>query len=501
MNYQEFKNYIETKKNVDKKVYDELVKICGEENVNILFDRYINDASIEDDASKINRTSYYVELTSADAINDDVTNLDKFAENIAIDADSVKVYLKDIGTIPLLTSEQEFNMLSELQALKQEIEAKEITAEGVRDNLISLGYQWKNTIGFNTHSLQTQLFHLNSYINSIDVKNSQDKARLDELTNSLRDLKLLYNKSDLIDRFMSSNLRLVVSIAKRYVGRGVEFLDLIQEGNLGLRKAVQKFDVDKGFKFSTYATWWIRQSITRSIADNGKTIRIPVHLHELINKVKVVEKELESKLCRKPNDHEILTYFENEARRELIERDHIANPTDKQISEKCKVTLDKLNEIKKVSQDTVSLSTPIGEEEDSLLQDFIQDDEANVEEVVMSQLLKDYFMKVLPKLKNGSKTDERTILVILLRYGFEVGYYMEYNDFRTIMRSSTKNAVLTEDEIKRLYYRLTANTRAYTLEEVGKILGVTRERVRQIEAKSLRKLKAVTRTDRSLLSH
>lgn len=500
MNYQEFKNYIETKKIVDKKVYDELVNICGEENVTILFDRYINDASVEDDANKINRTSYYVELTSAEAMNDDVTNLDKFAENIAVDADSVKVYLKEIGTIPLLTPEQEFNMLSELQALKEEINGKGITVEGVRANLSSLGYQWKNGLASNTNALQTQLFHLNSYINNIDIKNSQDKAKVDELTNSLRDLKLLYKQSDLTDKFMSANLRLVVSIAKRYVGRGVEFLDLIQEGNLGLRKAVQKFDVDKGFKFSTYATWWVRQSITRSIADNGKTIRIPVHLHELINKVKVVEKELESKLCRKPSDKDIIEYFENEARRELVERDHIDNPTQKQIEEKCKITFAKLKEIQKVSQDTISLSTPIGEEEDSLLQDFIQDDESNVEEVVMSQLLKDYFMKVLPKLKT-SKNEERTILVILLRYGFEVGYYMDYESFRTVIKSNSKNLKTPEDEIKRLYYRLTANTRAYTLEEVGKILGVTRERVRQIEAKSLRKLRAVTRTDRSLLTH
>ncbi len=274
---------------------------------------------------------------------------DPSADGIITD-DPVKVYLKEIGRVPLLTPEEEIDLSIKI-------------AEG----------------------------------------NKYAKKRLSE-----------------------ANLRLVVSIAKRYVGRGMQFLDLIQEGNLGLIKAVEKFDHTKGFKFSTYATWWIRQAITRAIADQARTIRIPVHMVETINKVKKVSSQLLHK-----NGHE---------------------PTAEEIAAELEMPPDKVREIMRVAQEPVSLETPIGEEEDSHLGDFIPDDEALAPaDAASHMLLKEQLRDVLATL---TPREEK---VLALRFGLEDG-------------------------------------RPRTLEEVGKEFDVTRERIRQIEAKALRKLRHPSRS-------
>ena len=287
-------------------------------------------------------------LTEEDEV--DVENLDlSIPDGISIE-DPVRMYLKEIGKVPLLSAEEEIELAKRMELGDQEA-----------------------------------------------------KKRLAE-----------------------ANLRLVVSIAKRYVGRGMLFLDLIQEGNLGLIKAVEKFDYRKGYKFSTYATWWIRQAITRAIADQARTIRIPVHMVETINKLIRVSRQLLQELGREP--------------------------TPEEISDEMNMPVDRVREILKISQEPVSLETPIGEEEDSHLGDFIQDDNVPVPaDAAAFTLLKEQLVEVL-----GTLT-EREQKVLRLRFGLDDG-------------------------------------RARTLEEVGKEFNVTRERIRQIEAKALRKLRHPSRS-------
>jgi RNA polymerase primary sigma factor len=309
------------------------------------------------DESKDEKPEAAVEAEGTEVIPDGMMSLD----------DPVRMYLKEIGRVPLLSMEQE-------KSLAMRIEAGEI--ETAKNN------------------------------------GSSDWALAEDGDEAKRQLT-------------EANLRLVVSIAKKYVGRGMLFLDLIQEGNLGLIRAVEKFDYRKGYKFSTYATWWIRQAITRALADQARTIRIPVHMVETINRLIKVSRQLLQELGREPSVEEI--------------------------AEAMALTPEKVREVMKISQEPISLETPIGEEEDSHLGDFIEDQEAIAPaEAASVMLLKEKMQDVLQNLT------ERERKVLVLRFGLEDGHQR-------------------------------------TLEEVGQEFGVTRERIRQIEAKALRKLRHPSR--------
>jgi len=293
------------------------------------------------------------------------------------------MYLKEIGKVPLLTARQEVDLAMKIEAGLLAVEELDAAAEkGIK-------------------------------------LDRAEQRRLERLERIGVDAK---------KQLVEANLRLVVSIAKRYVGRGMLFLDLIQEGNLGLIRAVEKFDYTKGFKFSTYATWWIRQAITRAIADQARTIRIPVHMVETINKLIRIQRQLLQELGREP--------------------------TPEEIGEKMDMTAERVREILKISQEPVSLETPIGEEEDSQLGDFIEDGEAVVPPDAASfSMLQEQLAKVLDSLS------ERERKVIELRFGLDDGH-------------------------------------PRTLEEVGREFGVTRERIRQIESKTLCKLRHPSRSSR-----
>ena len=350
--------------------------------------------------------------------------------------DPVKNYLKQIGQIPLLSAEQEVDLSKRIHS---GAEAAHIL-QADRQKYGAPEYIKKNSARFSFEEDENS----RSYTEDIDEegneKSSEDaeeKAAEEEameavengpLTEERRQELLKIRRDGLNARrsLSEANLRLVVSIAKKYVGRGMQFLDLIQEGNLGLLKAVEKFDYTKGFKFSTYATWWIRQAITRAIADQARTIRIPVHMVETISKVKKVSSQL------------------------LHETGH--DPSAEEIAEKLNMPAERVREIMRIAQDPVSLETPIGEEEDSHLGDFIPDDDAPAPSDAASlMLLKEQLNDVL------STLTDREAKVLKLRFGLEDG-------------------------------------RSRTLEEVGKEFDVTRERIRQIEAKALRKLRHPSRS-------
>lgn len=309
--------------------------------------------------------------------------------------------------IELLYEELEKEGIELVEDLDKELEAIEISNEEINDLSVPEGVNIDD--------------HVKMYlkeIGKVDLLSADEERNLAE--------RMAEGDEEAKKKLAESNLRLVVSIAKRYVGRGMLFLDLIQEGNLGLIKAVDKFDYQKGYKFSTYATWWIRQAITRAIADQARTIRIPVHMVETINKLVRVQRQLVQELGREPSIEEL--------------------------AEALNMPEDKVREISKISQEPVSLETPIGEEEDSHLGDFIPDDEAQAPQDAASYvLLKEQLNEVLNTLT------PREAMVLRLRFGLDDGSQR-------------------------------------TLEEVGKEFDVTRERIRQIEAKALRKLRHPSRS-------
>ena len=326
-------------------------------------------------------------LTEEDEV--DVENIDlSVPEGVSIE-DPVRMYLKEIGKVPLLSAEEEIELAKKMESSAE----MALELPGLKEELAN-------------------------------TKKKKDAADIEKRIAQIEEA--LEEGEEAKKKLAEANLRLVVSIAKRYVGRGMLFLDLIQEGNLGLIKAVEKFDYTKGYKFSTYTTWWIRQAITRAIADQARTIRIPVHMVETINKLIRVSRQLLQELGREPLPEEI--------------------------AEEMELPVERVREILKISQEPVSLETPIGEEEDSHLGDFIQDDNVPVPaDAAAFTLLKEQLVEVL-----GTLTD-REQKVLRLRFGLDDG-------------------------------------RARTLEEVGGEFGVTRERIRQIEAKALRKLRHPSRS-------
>lgn len=373
LEYQEIADFFKDL-NLDPEKFEMVIDYLEQNGIDVL--KISNDDDVDDD----------IILDDEDEVEVEKIDL-SVPEGVSVE-DPVRMYLKEIGKVPLLSADEEIEL-----------------AQNMEDGAVA-----------------TEM--INVLKGRLDGASEEEKAEIKEEIKTLqRDVD---KGADAKKRLAEANLRLVVSIAKRYVGRGMLFLDLIQEGNLGLIKAVEKFDYKKGYKFSTYATWWIRQAITRAIADQARTIRIPVHMVETINKLIRVSRQLLQELGREPSPEEI--------------------------AKEMNMPVERVREILKISQEPVSLETPIGEEEDSHLGDFIKDDNVPVPaDAAAFTLLKEQLEEVL-----GTLT-EREQKVLTLRFGLEDG-------------------------------------RARTLEEVGKEFNVTRERIRQIEAKALRKLRHPSRS-------
>ena len=373
LEYQEIADFFNDL-NLDPEKFEMVIDYLEQNGIDVL--KISNDDDVDDD----------IILDDEDEVEVEKIDL-SVPEGVSVE-DPVRMYLKEIGKVPLLSADEEIEL-----------------AQNMEDGAVAIE-------------------KINVLKGRLDGASEEEKAEIKEEIKTLqRDVD---KGADAKKRLAEANLRLVVSIAKRYVGRGMLFLDLIQEGNLGLIKAVEKFDYKKGYKFSTYATWWIRQAITRAIADQARTIRIPVHMVETINKLIRVSRQLLQELGREPSPEEI--------------------------AKEMNMPVERVREILKISQEPVSLETPIGEEEDSHLGDFIKDDNVPVPaDAAAFTLLKEQLEEVL-----GTLT-EREQKVLTLRFGLEDG-------------------------------------RARTLEEVGKEFNVTRERIRQIEAKALRKLRHPSRS-------
>ncbi len=368
-------NTIESKEitkyySVDSDEYDKVVSFLDEQGITV---KESEDTFEED-----------IEGPSADDIIDDVedeplTNesLEKLAATVKVN-DPVRLYLKEIGNIPLLTHDEEVKYAREIEAGKK-----------AKARLDEIG--WDNDGKISDEEYQELL----------DIDEKGDIAR---------------------DKLAEANLRLVVNSAKKYTDRGLAFLDLIQEGNMGLLRAVDKFEVDKGFKFSTYATWWIRQAITRAVADQARTIRIPVHMVETINKLMRIQRQLVQDLSREP--------------------------THEEIAEKMGISVDKVQNILKIAQEPISLEKPVGEEEDSSLGDFVADTTAQ-----------------------------------------DPYEYTQKNKLREELDSALATLTDREEMVIRYRFGLCDDKKPRTLEEVGQIFHVTRERIRQIESKALNKLR------------
>ena len=373
LEYQEIADFFKDL-NLDPEKFEMVIDYLEQNGIDVL--KISNDDDVDDD----------IILDEEDEVEVEKIDL-SVPEGVSVE-DPVRMYLKEIGKVPLLSADEEIEL-----------------AQNMEDGAVATE-------------------KINVLKGRLDGASEEEKAEIKEEIKTLqRDVD---KGADAKKRLAEANLRLVVSIAKRYVGRGMLFLDLIQEGNLGLIKAVEKFDYKKGYKFSTYATWWIRQAITRAIADQARTIRIPVHMVETINKLIRVSRQLLQELGREPSPEEI--------------------------AKEMSMPVERVREILKISQEPVSLETPIGEEEDSHLGDFIKDDNVPVPaDAAAFTLLQEQLEEVL-----GTLT-EREQKVLTLRFGLEDG-------------------------------------RARTLEEVGKEFNVTRERIRQIEAKALRKLRHPSRS-------
>lgn len=404
-----------------------------------------------------------------------------------VNFDITKIYFRDICSKKLLTKEEEIKFFEDMNKAKAKL--KNVDIDKINKELEIYGYEFSKNNDNTLKSLEDKMYYVNKLIMHLGNESTYvvEAKKLKKLFNKL---KKYYDYRCLVTQFMEANLRLVVFCAKRYADSNMDFLDLIQEGNLGLERAISKYDVSKGFRFSTYAICWIRQAMVSSIIDHSRTIRVPLYFNEVIGRVKDVRDLLQYKLHRNPTDDEVIEEFYRAAKVELMNEGN-ANPTFEQIRQRAGIDRKKLDLVRVVNRSTLSIYESVGEEKDSILNDFISDPSVCVEKTVEAELMKEYISEILKIL---SKRDQ---LVILLRLGFKVSDYMSFDDFKSVFSIDEKDTRGIEN-LYSFYVETSNRPRVYTLVELGMIFNLTKQRVNQIEIRGIEKLKVRVKRDKNL---
>ena len=431
MLYEEFKEKLKNTKLSSEEFYKEALKKTNVNVLNNYYEKYIFEVEDENDYSKI---EYYLENKS---INID----DTYSEN------SYKNYVNEVSKIPVLTKEERIMFLQKIDDLNKKLESENITKQVIYRDLRKINYRLK---GFNCNLL-------NKCINEIDNK---------EIINKI---KKYYVYEELVEKFMEHNLKLVIKVANTIVNQRInpneyQILDLIQNGNMGLRRAIEKYDISSGFQFSTYAFGWIKQFINRGICSEESTIVLPVHLRTQYKKL--IDAEME---------------FEKENKRK---------PTDEELSKILGYNKDRIPQIRNSFNKIISLDTPVSDEDDITLSDFIPDENNGVEkrisDIAMQQQVQELFSKSALSVKEQ--------IIIILRFGLDLEKYVGKKSFKYLLED-----YISDDEIEKIYNRITKDNEELTLKEVSEIFDITRERVRQLECKALREFRNVSVKKRLLL--
>lgn len=436
MNYNEFLEIINNN-NITEELYIMIKEKLGSEKTKIYFEKYMDTCEFEETAYE--KCKYFLE----EHIELNNTNYDYVYNGYV---DSSTQYINEISQIDLLSPDEEKEILTKIIDLKEQLTLIEN----------------KNNI----NELQDKYGKDLNYLLTLKKDNSEKKEELNILINYLC---LKKEHSKLINLMMEANLRLVIHVAKYYKLNTRDYLDIVQEGNLGLKEAIIKFDFEKGNRFSTYATWWIRQRIIREIQKNSKDIRIPCHVQELRHKIKKLTELYQEEYELEPTDEELFRFI----------KDGIKDGAIKNCILLEDLSIDQLKDLKKSFVTYTSIYTKVGEEDDTELLDFIPDEDVKLENIVIKNSIQDSIKSFF------STLDIRYKMILVLRFGFSLDKYLTYEEFLSCIKEKTMDNAYYE----KLYKELSTKMKVYTLHEIGNVLSVSRERVRQMEAKGLRLLR------------
>lgn len=460
MNYDEFKEYLESKEIITEKDYRDLCEKYTEKKINNLFEKYLKDDKVDDDELKYNRTSVYAnQLLEKEEIEDEAR---ESSDSGYVERNHVSWFMRIIETYPIYKADEEREAFKKIEEYKEELIEMSFDYNEVVELIDKMEFVQKVEAG-HVAAFITQRQVINEYLEkNINELSKEELIRIKKLIKGL-DVYIKYKKQ--IQEAASRNYRLVIKIAARFNGRGMDFEDLVAEGNNGLLAAIDKYDYKKGFKFSTYATWWIRQAIQRGISSKARAIRVPAHVYDEMNRIRKVQRALSLELYR--------------------------DPTIEELAERANVTIEQAEEFLLYEEDITSLNTFVKDDDDATKEDFVPDSNALNPEEEASKAIDSEIVK-----RNLSELNEKEQFVVCLRFGISINYLFTKEEFiayclknRYLGNTKNKQRPFTVPEMEYIYDRNIYTSTGITLEDTARTINVTRERIRQIEAKALRKLK------------